>query len=318
MAIHNESTQPHPVISVDDFVTIRQLTTRYPAFTEGDITLVAKQLGKAKRVRQGWSCLCPAHEDHNPSFSLSLGKEGRLLAYCHAGCSFPDIMLALRRRGLLGNEVFIQKHETYQHPSPKTPDEIVFQMWRETLPAEGSPVQTYLKGRGCEGRIPPVLRFHRSLFHTSRTYHPAMVAAVTLWPKQTISGVHRTYLAAEGLGKAPFFPNKMMLGSIKGGAVRLAPPGAKLILAEGIETALSCLYATHVPTWSCLSTSGMMEVVVPPLEITQEIIICVDGDNAGQHAADQLAKRLHGDGYSVRLAPSPQGQDFNDILREKQ
>jgi len=35
MHIHNESTQPF--ISVDDFVTIRQLTTSNPAFTEGGI-----------------------------------------------------------------------------------------------------------------------------------------------------------------------------------------------------------------------------------------------------------------------------------------
>jgi len=35
MHIHNESTQP--VVSVDDFVTIRQLTTSNPAFTEGGI-----------------------------------------------------------------------------------------------------------------------------------------------------------------------------------------------------------------------------------------------------------------------------------------
>ena len=35
MHIHNES--PHPSISVDDLVTIRQLTTNNPAFTEGGI-----------------------------------------------------------------------------------------------------------------------------------------------------------------------------------------------------------------------------------------------------------------------------------------
>ena len=35
MHIHNESTQP--VISVEDYVTIRQLVTNYPAFTEGGI-----------------------------------------------------------------------------------------------------------------------------------------------------------------------------------------------------------------------------------------------------------------------------------------
>jgi hypothetical protein len=35
MQIHNES--PQPSISVDDYVTIRQLTTNHPAFTEGGI-----------------------------------------------------------------------------------------------------------------------------------------------------------------------------------------------------------------------------------------------------------------------------------------
>jgi len=35
MHIHNET--PHPSPSVDDFVTIRQLTTSNPAFTEGGI-----------------------------------------------------------------------------------------------------------------------------------------------------------------------------------------------------------------------------------------------------------------------------------------
>ncbi|OJW52222.1 MAG: hypothetical protein BGO67_05350 [Alphaproteobacteria bacterium 41-28] len=35
MHIHNELTQPS--LSVDDYVTIRQLTTSHPAFTEGGI-----------------------------------------------------------------------------------------------------------------------------------------------------------------------------------------------------------------------------------------------------------------------------------------
>jgi len=35
MQIHNEPTQPS--LSVDDYITIRQLTTSNPAFTEGGI-----------------------------------------------------------------------------------------------------------------------------------------------------------------------------------------------------------------------------------------------------------------------------------------
>ena len=36
---------------------------------------------------------CPAHEDREPSLSLSVGNEGRTILYCHAGCP-PDSVLA--------------------------------------------------------------------------------------------------------------------------------------------------------------------------------------------------------------------------------
>jgi DNA primase len=53
------------------------------------------------------------------------------------------------------------------------------------------------------------------------------------------------------------------------------------------------------------------------LRLPQEIIICADGDGAGQKAADKLAKRLHGLGMACVLHRLSQGQDFNDILRRE-
>ena len=282
------------------------------------IDWIANQLGKATRNRGGWSCLCPAHDDHKPSLSLSLSEDGTLLAHCYAGCSFLDILSAFRSRRLLEKSDFLERRDVFQAPqSPTDLNKMALRIWFESVRAEGTYVETYLRSRGIQGAIPTTLKFHPRLFHNSRTYHPAMVAAVTLWPSKTVAGVHRTYLTPDGTDKASHSPNKMMLGLIKGGAVRLSPIGTKLILAEGIETALSCFYATNIPTWSCLSASGMMGIVVPPLEITQEIIICADGDGAGQKAADKLATRLHRAGYGVHIAPSPQGQDFNDVLRGK-
>ena len=284
-----------------------------------DIDLIANQLGKATRIRGGLSCLCPAHDDHNPSLFLSLSEDGILLAHCYMGCSFADIMSVLRKREMLEKSDFLQQRDilTQASQSPKDPNKKALRIRHESIRAEGTIVETYLRSRGIQGAISSTLKFHPSLFHNSRTYHPAMVAAVTLWPSKTVAGVHRTYLTGDGTDKAILSPNKMMLGLIKGGATRLSSPGSKLILAEGIETALSCFCATNIPTWSCLSASGMIDIVVPPLEITQEIIICADGDNAGQKAAYKLAERLHRTGYGVRMAPSPQGQDFNDVLRGK-
>ena len=82
-----------------------------------DIDLIANQLGKATRTRGGWSCLCPAHDDHHPSLSLSLSEEETLLAHCYAGCSFPDIMSALRKRGMWEKSDFLHRRDML----PKAP-----------------------------------------------------------------------------------------------------------------------------------------------------------------------------------------------------
>ena len=44
---------------------------------------------------------CPAHDDNNPSLSISM-KADRILINCHAGCSFQEIISALD----MGNHSF--------------------------------------------------------------------------------------------------------------------------------------------------------------------------------------------------------------------
>jgi putative DNA primase/helicase len=36
-----------------------------------------------------WAARCPAHEDRNPS--LSITRRDRWLLHCHAGCCFADV-----------------------------------------------------------------------------------------------------------------------------------------------------------------------------------------------------------------------------------
>jgi len=48
-----------------------------------------------------------------------------------------------------------------------------------------------------------------------------MIALVTSGKDSTPVAIHRTFLARDGVGKAPVNPPKMMLGPCRGGAVRL-------------------------------------------------------------------------------------------------
>ncbi len=105
----------------------------------------------------------------------------------------------------------------------------------------------------------------------------------------------------------------MMLGPCAGGAVRLAGPDKELVLAEGIETALSILQATGKPIWACLSTSGLKAVRLPPE--TRTIIIAADGDEPGLAAAEEAASRFYREGREVKIARPPAGMDFNDLLQ---
>ena len=56
---------------------------------------------------------------------------------------------------------------------------------------------------------------------------------------------------------------KMMLGSCRGGVVRLGEPSELVMVGEGIETCLAAMQATGKPAWAALSTSGLRSLDLP-------------------------------------------------------
>lgn len=201
---------------------------------------------------------------------------------------------------------------------PKAPNaKAVAAILRTCQPAAGTLVESYLRARAIPGAIPHSLFYHPSLLHApSSTRWPAMVAAVMRWPGDVLVALHRTYLAHDGSGKAPVTPNKMMLGSVAGGAVRFGDALETIIVAEGIETALSLYHATGITTWAALSTSGIRGLILPPPATTPHIILAADHDTAGITAAQEAAEKWQRLGHLVKVAiPPAPGMDFNDVLR---
>ncbi|WP_131194690.1 DUF7146 domain-containing protein [Lichenihabitans psoromatis] len=283
---------------------------------------IARALG-GHRAGATWMARCPVHEDRSPSLSISAGKHGKVLVCCHAACAQRDLIAFLQGRGLwpmTGRALVITRN--HRRRIAEEPDAeglrrsmAALAIWQASHAAEGTPVATYLRSRGLDLTSSPALRFHAGLKHPSGGVWPAMVALVTHGVTGSPIAIHRTFLASDGSGKAPIDPAKMMSGPCRGGVVRLSEPGAVLMVGEGIETCLAALQASGNPTWAALSTSGLRSLYLP--RGVGDVILLADGDEPGEAAVQDCARRWKREGRRVRIAHPPNGVDFNDLLKTR-
>ena len=56
---------------------------------------IARALG-GRKAGGCWMARCPAHDDREPSLSISVGDKGKMLIHCFAGCGQGTVIAALR------------------------------------------------------------------------------------------------------------------------------------------------------------------------------------------------------------------------------
>ncbi len=255
------------------------------------VPLIGRTVALRPAGREHVAC-CPMHREKTPSFTVNERKgfwhcfgcsaHGDAIAWVQwrDGVGFADAVAALARdAGLLVPDgtgpsppvrpcpVVPRQSEAEQAAERDGTIAKARALWAAAQPARGSLVETYLWSRGIDlGRLggpPPTLRFAPALPYWATGPDrrpvclgswPAMVAAIADAGRKIV-GVHLTWLARDGAGKARIIgPDgrpcaaKKMRGAPWGGAIRLAalpPPGprAKLALGEGIETTLSAMAA---------------------------------------------------------------------------
>ncbi|HXF87792.1 MAG TPA: toprim domain-containing protein [Xanthobacteraceae bacterium] len=280
---------------------------------------LAKALG-GRRAGTAWMARCPAHDDRKPSLSITDVRNDKVLVRCHAGCDQRDVIAALRGRGLwptTGQLLGVARQprrRIVEEPDAEAlkRNAAALAIWQTSHAAEGTAVAIYLRSRGLTIPIPQSIRFHAGLKHPLGGVWPAMVALVAHGVDGKPIGIHRTFLARDGRGKAPVEPTKMMLGPCRGGAVRLAEPHHVLMVGEGLETCLAVMQASGRPAWAALSTSGLRALDLP--REVRDVIVLADGDDPGEAAAQDCAWRWKREGRRVRIARAPQAMDFNDLL----
>src|SRR5262249_52411142 len=151
----------------------------------------------------------------------------------------------------------------------------------------GKPVD-YLKGRGINTVPDNAMLLPAKLAHKLRGRiplfrdFPAMVLPVT--DGKHLLGAHVTFLSKDGTAqaKAAHEP-KLTYGPIRGGYIQLCELDhenlpEKLIVAEGIETALSASAITGLPAVAAMNAANMKVVNLPNC---REIIIAADNDANG-------------------------------------
>jgi putative DNA primase/helicase len=254
---------------------------------------------------------CPAHDDRNPSLSITQ-KDGRVLVKCFAGCEQDAVINALKARGAWDGtrstapvvEPFTRDQETLERIAAAR------EIWASCQ--DGECLTTYLNARGITLTAPPSLRFHAALLHSPTGLHlPALVAAVQD-SSRGIVAVQRTYLTGNCDRKAEVPSPKMSLAPFEDGAVRLAHAGKALGLAEGVETALSAMQLYGVPVWTACG-SRMHKIALP--DCVREVHIFADNGAPGRLAAEKAANSFTREGKRVLLRfPPNRFGDWNDVI----
>ena len=236
-------------------------------------------------------------------------------------------------------------------PKPE-PDQLprLVALWEAAQPVQDKdPVCAYLRGRGLSVNAPvsSELRYQAALPYWVRVQDgsfrqlgtfPAMLAAIRSTDGQ-LQGLHQTYLQGRVKGKHTHWqkadlrhpetgeslPAKKMRsrysGSVSGAAVQLdgMSDDGRLLVCEGIETALAARELFALPVWAALSANGVRQCVLP--ESVERLFVCADHDEPrpiGYEAARHLATRATERGIRVQLWQPETAGDALDELHRRQ
>lgn len=207
-----------------------------------------------------------------------------------------------------------------------------------------TPVWTYLtRARGLPlerlPALPGALRYAAQLVEridaeTGEVIEwPGMVSAMSHWETGRVRAIHRTFLAPDGMGKAPIENAKKMKGDTRGCAIRLSkgesgltPEEAArrgvagpLVITEGIEDGLTAAIASPASrVWAAGSLSLIGALGWPACASAVVLVADNDWDKPQAVAAFErvLAHwKTMAEGRPLKVVRAQAGKDLNDWAR---
>lgn len=298
---------------------------------------IVQALGGSWRNGKGL-CRCPAHQDKNPSLSVSQTRDGRPLVHCFSGCDQMSVIDALMRAGLWPAGP-VQADPSSPHRLTTRPDGLDGEqrkqldkartIWDFRKPLAGSHAEAYLRSRCLKGPWPDCLAFHPDLafWHTTKRgpiclgRYPALLAKISLATGE-FTAVQITWLDPKAPRKAEVIDPetgeilvpKKVRGVMRDGAIRLATPFDVLGLAEGTETAMSATQLFRIPTWAVCGVDRLHRIKIP--DDIKKLYIFRDNGGPGLAGANK-AFDVYSDDYDVIISGPEAGYgDHNDWLQD--
>ena len=273
-----------------------------------------------QRAGNEFKACCPFHADRSPSFTIFSGGQKFYCFGCGASGDVFDFLGRVHGVGLReaadmlagGDLPSVEYAPVALNDAGDRLDE-ARAIWRNAAAPQATAVETYLRSRGLHLPIPETIRFARLRYGTKGIEHPVLVAAVSSVDGR-LSGIQRTYLAADGSGKLAVAKPKLSLGRVSGGAIRLAPVSASLVVCEGLEDALTLQQELGVAVW-CAAGASMLPAMRFP-DLVQSVAIGGDADDAGRVSARKAAEAFALRGIASRVFFPTDAKDFNQELME--
>lgn len=316
----------------------RRLTDRTETLAEALLGKPNRPLSGPREIRFG----------RKGAIAVELAPPKRGLWHDHSADEGGDLLALIQRENRLDFPGALAWARTWlgdpervavpSRPAPAhVPDERAWDTvspWGRDLWASAQPISAdcpagrYLTGRGCAIPEAHCVRWVPSLkYGPSGTEYPALLSLVTDAVTGEPINLHRTWLAADGSGKAPVDrPRLLLKGHRKaGGVIRLSADDEVTLglgIGEGLETCLTIVASGWCPVWCAIDSGNLGSL--PVLNGIEALTVFADhdfpnpktGKRAGIEAAQKCARRWSDAGREARvIVPPVEGDDCNDWLR---
>ncbi|MDB4633115.1 CHC2 zinc finger domain-containing protein [bacterium] len=276
------------------------------------IDAVLARLKKLKRRSENsWTACCPAHDDRNPSLSVSVGDDGRVLLNCFSGCSSDAVRAAL---GLEWRDLYAEPVEDVPRGT-RSPRAAQGTPRAETAAAAIEPPPT---GRVFASLDEVRDAYRRQLGEPSATWHYRdaggdALGEVLRWETKTGEAetgktIRPAFRFVDGW-RMTFPPVRPLFG------IDSIHTEDRVFVVEG-EKAAERLHALGFPAVTSPGGSKAAGLADWSALEASEVVVLPDADDAGEAYAADVVEQLARAGREVVIArlPKLRPQSGDDIV----